>query len=171
MDCSPPDSVRGILQAILEWVAMPSPRGSSRPSDQTHVSCLLHWQVSSLPLAPPGIAAPSIYSGILLHCVQSSYHYLMGCCPFACWLHVSPGMCGLYRGRGPHLRCGIFCLQVHGRSVNICRVSEWPLAIMHPLSCGPVDLSDWSQLRPFTFPQGTNNTDLPIDPQAWQAHS
>ena len=37
MDCSPPgSSVHGILQArILEWVAMPSSRGSSRPRDQT----------------------------------------------------------------------------------------------------------------------------------------
>ena len=35
MDCSPPgSSVRGILQArILEWVAMPSSRGSSQPRD------------------------------------------------------------------------------------------------------------------------------------------
>ena len=32
-------SAHGILQAsILEWVAMPSSRGSSRPRDQTHVS-------------------------------------------------------------------------------------------------------------------------------------
>ena len=40
MTCSPPDfSVRGILQArILEWVAMPFSRGSSRHSDWTHVS-------------------------------------------------------------------------------------------------------------------------------------
>ena len=40
MDCSPPgSSVHGILQArILEWVAMPSSRGSSRPRDQTHIS-------------------------------------------------------------------------------------------------------------------------------------
>ena len=31
----------GILQArILEWVAMPSSRGSSQPRDQTHVSCI-----------------------------------------------------------------------------------------------------------------------------------
>ena len=39
-DCSPPgSSVHGILQArILEGVAMPSSRGSSRPRDQTHVS-------------------------------------------------------------------------------------------------------------------------------------
>ena len=40
VDCSPPGvSVHGILQArILEWVAMPSSRGSSRPRDQTCVS-------------------------------------------------------------------------------------------------------------------------------------
>ena len=42
MDCSPPgSSVHGILQVrILEWVAMPFSRGSSRPRDQTRVSCI-----------------------------------------------------------------------------------------------------------------------------------
>ena len=41
MDCSQPDStVQGILQArILEWVAMPSSRGSSWPRDSTCISC------------------------------------------------------------------------------------------------------------------------------------
>ena len=41
MDCSLPGfSVHGILQArILEWVAMPSSRGSSEPRKQTQVSC------------------------------------------------------------------------------------------------------------------------------------
>ena len=45
MDCSPPgSSVRGILQArILEWVAISSSRGSSRPRDQTHISCIGRW--------------------------------------------------------------------------------------------------------------------------------
>ena len=40
MDCSPPgSSVHGILQArILEWVAMPSSRGSSPAKDQSQVS-------------------------------------------------------------------------------------------------------------------------------------
>ena len=40
MDCSPPgSSAHGILQAkILEWVAMPSSRGSSQPRDRTSVS-------------------------------------------------------------------------------------------------------------------------------------
>ena len=41
-DCSPPGSpVHGILQArILEWVAMPSSRGSSRPKDGAQASCI-----------------------------------------------------------------------------------------------------------------------------------
>ena len=49
VDCGlPGSSVRGILQErILEWVAVPSSRGSSRPRDRT-------WQEGSLPLAPPG---------------------------------------------------------------------------------------------------------------------
>ena len=40
-DCSlPGSSVHGILQAsILEWVAMPSSRGSSQPKDQKYLSC------------------------------------------------------------------------------------------------------------------------------------
>ena len=51
VDCSSPgSSVHGILQArILEWVAIPSSRGSS-----WRLLCLLHWQVGTLPLAPPG---------------------------------------------------------------------------------------------------------------------
>ena len=46
LDCSPPGSyVHGtlqgrILESILEWVAMPFSRGSSRPKDQTHISCV-----------------------------------------------------------------------------------------------------------------------------------
>ena len=42
MDCSPLGScVCGILQArTLEWVAISSSRGSSRPRDGTHVSCI-----------------------------------------------------------------------------------------------------------------------------------
>jgi len=42
MDCSPSgSSVHGILQArILEWLAVPSSKGSSQPRDQTHISSL-----------------------------------------------------------------------------------------------------------------------------------
>ena len=43
MDCSPPSSsVHGIFQAILlEWIAISFSRGSSRPRDQTQVSCIV----------------------------------------------------------------------------------------------------------------------------------
>ena len=58
MDCSLPGfSVHGIFQArSLEWVAMPSSRGSSWSRDWTHVSCIVrcilyHWTV--LPGKPP----------------------------------------------------------------------------------------------------------------------
>ena len=51
----PASSVHGILQArILEWVALPSSRGSSQARGGTQVSCHLYWQAGSLPLAPPG---------------------------------------------------------------------------------------------------------------------
>ena len=77
-DNSPPgSSVHGIFQArMLEWVAISYCRFSPEPKDQTHISpalspclhvsmshclcvsmsphCLLHWQVDSLPLTPPG---------------------------------------------------------------------------------------------------------------------
>ena len=45
MDCSPPGfSVHGILQArILEWIAMPSSRGSPPPRDRTHISYSGRW--------------------------------------------------------------------------------------------------------------------------------
>ena len=59
MDSSlPGSSVHGILQArILEWVAMPSSRGSSRPRDRnwvSYVSCvgrcvLYHWATWEAP--------------------------------------------------------------------------------------------------------------------------
>ena len=55
MDCSlTVSSVRRILQAIiLEWVAMPSSRGSLWPRDPTCIS-YVHWQVGSLPLSHLG---------------------------------------------------------------------------------------------------------------------
>ena len=42
MDCIlPGSSVHGVLQIrILEWVAMPSSRGSSQPRDRTQVLCI-----------------------------------------------------------------------------------------------------------------------------------
>ena len=56
MDCSPlGSSVHGFLQArMLEWVAMPSSRGSSPPRDPTFISYISLIGRWFLPLAPPG---------------------------------------------------------------------------------------------------------------------
>ena len=72
MDYSSPDSsVHGILQArMLEWVAIPSLRGASRPRDWTHisyVSCigrlvLYHYCHLGSPITAPltGLSGPNI---------------------------------------------------------------------------------------------------------------
>ena len=57
INCSPPGfSVHGIFQGrILEWVAISSSRGSSWPRDwNLRILHLLHWQVDSLTIEPPG---------------------------------------------------------------------------------------------------------------------
>ena len=57
MDCSPPSSsVHGIFQAwILEQVAICVLQGIFPTQGlNLHLLCLLHWQVGSLPLTPPG---------------------------------------------------------------------------------------------------------------------
>ena len=53
MNCSPPgSSIHGIFQArILEWVSISFSRESSRPRDQTHISCLAG---RSFTTEPPG---------------------------------------------------------------------------------------------------------------------
>ena len=51
----PGSSVFGILQATtLEWISMPSSKGSSRPRDPVHILRLLHWQVDFLPVSWEG---------------------------------------------------------------------------------------------------------------------
>ena len=55
-DCRPPSSAVHVDSQGKNTgvVAMPSFRGSSQSRDQTCVFCLLHRQVGSLALAPPG---------------------------------------------------------------------------------------------------------------------
>ena len=61
MDCCPPDSsLHGILQArILEWVAMPSSRGSSDPGIKSASPAAPALRVDSLPLSHEG--SPMLY--------------------------------------------------------------------------------------------------------------
>ena len=55
MDCSPPgSSVHGILQTrIQEWVVISFSKGSFRPRDQTHVSCIAGGFFPAEPLGKP----------------------------------------------------------------------------------------------------------------------
>ena len=55
IDCSPPgSSVHGISQArILEWVSMPSSRGSSWPRNPTCISCTAGGFFTAEPLGKP----------------------------------------------------------------------------------------------------------------------
>ena len=82
--CKPWTAVRqaplfmGLQARILEWVAMPSSRGSSQPRNQTHVfyvSCIGRWilyhlshQESPRPLLP-------------------SCNFVLICAKRRCWLH------------------------------------------------------------------------------------
>ena len=97
MDCSlPGSSVHGILQArILEWVAISSSRGSSRPRDQTHisyVSCIadeffIHWAIREALLC--SIDIQFTLFGTVSHKLFFSHMLLLS--HFSCvWLCVTP---------------------------------------------------------------------------------
>ena len=72
MDCSlPGSSVHGIFQAIvLEWIAISFSRGSSRPSDQSQVSCTAGGFFTA---EPPGKPEIDTVLGIL-HLNVSNIH-------------------------------------------------------------------------------------------------
>ena len=86
MDYSSPDSsVHGILQArMLEWVAIPSLRGASRPRDWTHisyVSCigrlvLYHYCHLGSPITAPltGLSGPWLHIPECLALGEWSHH-------------------------------------------------------------------------------------------------
>ena len=53
--------MHGILQArLLEWVAISSSRGSSRPKDWTHISCIAGRFFTTQPAASAGAAAAKL---------------------------------------------------------------------------------------------------------------
>ena len=57
MDCSPPgSSVHGFSRPEY-WRGLPGPPPGDLPDDlgiELRLLCLLHWQVGSVPLVPPG---------------------------------------------------------------------------------------------------------------------
>ena len=71
--CQAPLSRGFSRQEILEWVAMPSSRGSSPPRDGTHISCIAgrFLPTEALEKLPPGYA----YSGSSLFFQVSPYYH------------------------------------------------------------------------------------------------
>ena len=71
MDCSPPGfSVHGILQArILEWVAIPFSRESSRLRDRTQVSCIAGRFFTIWATSEAHVLSCSSFAVQLLSCV------------------------------------------------------------------------------------------------------
>ena len=47
------------------WSGLPFPPPGDLPRDRTLVSGLLHWQVGSLPLAPPGVILGAEIGGMV----------------------------------------------------------------------------------------------------------
>ena len=86
VDCSPPgSSVHRIPQArILEWVAMPSSRGSSRPRDRTQVSHVSRTGGQILPRVPPGKSKPSGILALILLVAEAVFplQFRMGSIPY-----------------------------------------------------------------------------------------
>ena len=101
-DCSPPgSSVHGIPQPrILEWVAISSSRGSSRPRDQTCVSCIAGRFFTT---------EPSGKSLSLLFKIWLTYYILKGAAPVAQMVEFACGAgdTGLIPGLGRSLEKGM----------------------------------------------------------------
>ena len=93
MDSSPPGSpVHRIFQArILEWVAISSSRGTSRPRDQTWVSCvscivkwiLYHWAIWEAPqkkwISPQNSSHFSFHGWVQQSVFLLAWLQLLGC--------------------------------------------------------------------------------------------
>ena len=94
--CDPMDyTVHGILQArIMEWVAFPFSKGSSKPRDRTQVSCIAEDPLPAEPQGKPkntGVGSLSLLQQIfptqelnqgLLHCRQILYQLKYQGSPF-----------------------------------------------------------------------------------------
>ena len=91
MDWSPPgSSVRGIFQArIVEWVAIPFSRGSSKFRDQIQVSCAAGrfftvWATKAAYIRDGVSLNSSVFTGSLNQCPENATAKLLQSCPTLC---------------------------------------------------------------------------------------
>ena len=90
-DCSPPGfSVHGFLQArILEWVAMPSSRGSSQPRIEPRSPAL---QADSLKSEPPGNPKKTNISHSILNSALGDFQGFLSSPLTSFWLIIKGKM-------------------------------------------------------------------------------
>ena len=132
MDDSLPDSfVHGILQArILEWVAMPSSRGSSLPRDQACISCVSHIAGGFFTAEPLG--KPNFKYICVCVCVCTRTCVQVYVCVQS--LHSCLTLCDL-------MDCSPSVSSVHG--IFLARILEW---VAIPFSMGSFQLRDRTQV-------------------------
>ena len=118
MDCSPPGSfVHGILQTrILEWIAMPSSRGSSWSRGQTHISYVFctGW-VGSLSLVPLGKSQSESVKSLIhvqLFVTPWSVHGILQAIRLKWAAMPSSRGSSRHRDWNPHLLCLPHCGQI-----------------------------------------------------------
>ena len=153
MDCSPPgSSVHGILPArLLEWVAMPSSRGSSWPRDWTCVSyssCIGRWVLShSHHLGSPSLVEnPKSRRNLLFFFKQASFpSFLFYLCSLRCMFAAAQGLSLAVGAVFPCQR--LLLLQTMGS--RVCRFQQlwWVVGLV---TLGTWDLSSWTGIKPMS---------------------
>ena len=126
MGCSPPgSSVHGILQAgILEWVAAPFSRGSSRPGIEPRSPALAGRFFNAEPLGKP---------------MQSPKGFCASATMGKPWRQWAKGM----RVRSNERGAICFFYEWHGPPVAPCSARLWALPVQMEMSSLELEESDW----------------------------
>ena len=144
-DCSPPcSSVHGILQErILEWVAMPSSRGSSQPRNRTRISSMAGASFATEPLGKPLTQVYLTAKPVLFTAVLYSISHASGRRPTGTPIHsprVSSSTCRPQRMNRPDFLLLLL-------SDSVVWESHSSSQILNPLLCRVEDtippLSAW----------------------------
>ena len=145
--CDPTDcsltgsSVHRLLQArILEWVAMPSSRGSSRPRDRTWVShtagsFFTLWANRETPRTYTHICSFKIMYAFI--CFWLHWVFIAACCVHSLLAEHKLGSCGMRALDCRLVSCGTWTLLPHvlwnlpDQGLNLCpphwQADSWPL--------------------------------------------